>query len=848
MAGRVSRVIGSIWLWLAIAAGLAPGPGLAAPERGPLISRSAGSEEDPDGARVIVKYKALGSLMKALRAGGGFAGPQFAGTLAARHGVALRDGHAIEGRSQVIHGDRSLSSTQLAATLAADPDVEYAVPDLRRHALALPNDPLFAPSASISPVVGQWYLRAPDATLVSAIDAPAAWAITTGSAAIVVADVDTGVRFDHPDLAAKLLPGRNFVSANGVTGAGWSADASDPGDYTTRTNQCGDGLPPQPSSWHGTQTAGLLGAQTDNGIGMASVGYQVRVLPVRVLGPCGGYDSDIIAGMLWAGGLSSNPVANPNPARVINLSLGSSGSCTAAYADAMSRLTAAGVVVVAAAGNQEGLAVGTPANCSGVVAVTGVRQVGTKVGFSSIGAQVAIAAPAGNCVNPSGACLYPILTTTNSGTTIPVANDASYTNSSNYSVGTSFSTPLVAGTAALMLAANPALTPAQVTAKLKASARPFPVQPAGSTVPVCQPPSSVAQDECYCTTSTCGAGLLDAGAAVAAAAATAVPTASISASSASVVAGARVSFDGSGSTAPSGRTIASYQWAITSGASIASVSGSATGSSVSVATTGIGSFTIRLTVTDSAGESASASSTVVVNAPAAPTVRILASASVVGAGSSVTFDGSASAVASGLSIVSYQWSIASGAGLASFTSSTNAATATVATAGAASGSFTVQLTVTDSLGQQSSATSTVSVTPVGPSASIQVASTTVTVGSVVDFDGSGSTAVAGRTIAGYQWAITSGGAIAAFSGPTSGATAAVTTSGAGSFTVQLTVTDSAGATDTRATTISVNAVGPTNGAGAPAATGGGGGAMSGSWLLGLAAATVALAWPRRRRG
>jgi serine protease len=377
---------------------------------------------------------------------------------------------------------------------------------------------LYAASSGISPAVGQWYLRAPDATLVSAINAEAAWAITTGSPNIVVADLDTGVLFDHPDLANKLYPGYDFITTLSIAGDGGGIDnnAADPGDYTTR-GQCGRGVAATSSSWHGTQTAGLIGAQSDNGQGMASVGYNVMLLPVRVLGRCGGNDSDIIAGMLWAGGVSSYPTANPHPARVINMSLGGSGSCSVAYADAIQRLAAAGVTVVVAAGNDEGLALGSPASCSGVIAVAGVRHLGTKVGFSSVGAGVTIAAPGGNCVNDSGPCLYPILTTTNTGTAGPATN--TYSDSTNISVGTSFAAPLVAGTVALMLSANPELKPAEITGLIKATARPFPATSADATVPQCHAPNGVAQDECLCTTSTCGAGLLDAGAAVAAAAA-----------------------------------------------------------------------------------------------------------------------------------------------------------------------------------------------------------------------------------------------------------------------------------------------------------------------------------------
>ena len=151
---------------------------------------------------------------------------------------------------------------------------------------------------------------------------------------------------------------------------------------------------------------------------MAGVAPGVGVLPVRVLGKCGGYDSDIIAGMLWATGLPVPGVpANPYPARVINMSLGGDGACSAAYQDVVDQITAAGTVIVAAAGNSSGHAVAAPANCRGVIAVSGLRHVGTKVGFASLGPEVTIGAPGGNCVNTgaNSPCLYPILTTSGLG-------------------------------------------------------------------------------------------------------------------------------------------------------------------------------------------------------------------------------------------------------------------------------------------------------------------------------------------------------------------------------------------------------------------------------------------------
>ena len=262
---------------------------------------------------------------------------------------------------------------------------------------------------------------------------------------------------------------------------------------------------------------------------MASVGRNVRLLPVRVLGKCGGFDSDIIAGMIWAAGLSVPGVPiNPNPARVLNMSLRGDGACTSAYSDAISKVKAAGAIIVVAAGNSTGHAIGTPANCPGVIAVAGLRHLGTKVGFSDLGPEISISAPGGNCINTgaSDPCLYPILTTTNSGLTMPVADSdgaSIYTDSFNASLGTSFSAPLVSGTVALMLAAQPSFTPAQILAQLQISARSFPTQGSvnsdGTPVLQCVAPQPIGspqvdQLECYCTTKTCGAGMLDAGAAV----------------------------------------------------------------------------------------------------------------------------------------------------------------------------------------------------------------------------------------------------------------------------------------------------------------------------------------------
>ena len=298
-------------------------PALAAAPAGGATSPA------PKSARVIVQFKSNGSLMResALAARSGeMARVQHASRMSQRLGIALRDGNAVAPRTQVLLA-RGVSSADLVARLQADPDVEFAEVDARVRRADVPErSAVRRAGGGVTPAVGQWYLRVPGVNgEVSSIDAQQAWDITQGSPAIVVAVFDTGVRMDHPDLAGKLLRGYDFVSEDGTNnfatandGDGRDADPSDPGDWVTdaevgpgwrrskaKTAIVGD------SSWHGTQTTSLVAAATNDGAGMAGVGRNVRVLPVRVLGKCGGFTSDVIAGMYWAAGL---PIPG-NPAR-----------------------------------------------------------------------------------------------------------------------------------------------------------------------------------------------------------------------------------------------------------------------------------------------------------------------------------------------------------------------------------------------------------------------------------------------------------------------------------------------------------------------------------------------------
>jgi serine protease len=240
--------------------------------------------------------------------------------------------------------------------------------------------------------------------------------------------------------------------------------------------------------------------------------------------------------------------------------------------------------------------------------------VGTKVGFSDLGAAVTIAAPAGNCVNtaPGSPCLFSLDTTTNAGLTTPGTN--TYTDQLNANVGTSFASPLAAGVTGLMKAVNPALTPAALIARVKSSARAFPTTSDNANIPVCHVPTSPTdkQDtECICTTQVCGAGLLFASGAVN----EALRPVALAAVTGTLRAGNVVSLDGSKSGVATGRT-GTYQWSVvsaTSGASSPAIT-NATQSVASVPVQANGTVVMRLTVTDNLGASDTADVSIVMAA------------------------------------------------------------------------------------------------------------------------------------------------------------------------------------------------------------------------------------------
>lgn len=364
----------------------------------------------------------------------------------------------------------------LAATLKArDATIEYAEPDLVMRPLLTPNDSRYAE---------QWHLF--EST--GGLRADLAWDKSTG-AGVTVAVLDTGY-LPHADLAANLVMGYDFVSDAfvGNDGDGRDADARDPGDATV-AGECGNGQPAQDesSSWHGTHVAGTIAAVTNNATGVAGVAYGAKVLPVRVLGKCGGYLSDIADAIIWAsGGSVPGAPVNATPARVINMSLGGGGSCGTTYQNAINSARSRGTAIVVAAGNSNtDVSSSTPANCSGVITVAATGRTGARAYYSNYGTAVDVAAPGGDM---STGTVNGVLSTLSDGLTGPGADNYAFYQ------GTSMATPHVAGTVALMLAKNAALTPDEVETRLKSSARAFPGSCSG-----------------------CGVGLVDANAAVVAA-------------------------------------------------------------------------------------------------------------------------------------------------------------------------------------------------------------------------------------------------------------------------------------------------------------------------------------------
>jgi serine protease len=692
--------------------------------------RSLKRNSDPDATdRIIVKFRASPAAAEATETQARIA------ALGLRSGRALQLARSVSETMHSVRLDRLMSGAEtraIAAQLARDPAVEYAVPDRRRFVQATPNDPLYGtgdgagmPIGS-TPIAQQWYLVAPTSTLVASINAEQAWDLSngTGAAGAPVAVVDTGVLFDHPDLGrtssgGKLLAGYDFIQANDIAndGGGRDSDPSDPGDWISSAdlqNSTFEDCDVADSSWHGTHIAALIGARTNNSSGGTGVGWNTPVLPLRVLGKCFGNDSDILAAIRWAAGLTvSGVVVNPNPVRVVNLSLGGPATPNgcAAYESVASELASiptGGVIVVAAGGNTPG-PVHEPARCNGVLGVGGLRHNGTKVGFSSFGSQIGVSAPAGNCINSTGACLRPIVSASNTGTQAPSPTGMGYAGN----LGTSFSAPMVAGVAALMLARNSNLSLTQLRDRLTRSARQFPVD---LTLMNCDSAGFVPDSfgeypnggSCNCTASTCGGGMLDAHRA----ARSATEVLPVITGPATATVGQATNLSGASSLpAPTATAIAMFAWSSVSGPATPTL-GATNTSTLSFTASTAGTYVVRLTVTDD-GASPTTNSvdhTIVVANAGAPTIT----SNPVDTTARVGTDAIFSVTASGVGISAYQWQRSSDGVSWSNISNANGDTYTLTNVLTSDNGARFRVRVSNSVGTSDSASARLTVTSSSP--------------------------------------------------------------------------------------------------------------------------------------
>ncbi|BDU19667.1 S8 family serine peptidase [Dyella sp. GSA-30] len=416
-------------------------------------------------------------------------------------------GHRLAIGGDVVTTSRRLNAAetrQFVQQLAADPAVEFVQPDYMRQAV---DRPTISPAGAATFTVPndqyyagyQWDYLSPggtgfsDSSLGTSVanwggaNIQQAWTLADGTG-VVIASLDTGVT-NHPDLDLTLASaGYDFItdhtvsgrSTNGRVAGGW-----DTGDWTT-AGQCGAGQAAEASSWHGTHVFGTAGGElTNNSTGMVGTAFGAKVLPVRVLGHCGGSDSDIADAITWAsGGHVTGVPDNANPAKVISLSLGGSGTCSSSsvLGRAITGATGRGTAVVVAAGNSNANVSGfSPANCAGVVAVAATGITSKRAFYSNYGNGITLAAPGGGVYQNDGssgtqATTGFIWSTINAGSTTPT------TSTYGGMAGTSQATPHVAGTVALMQSYRLALgktllTTAQVTSLLRSSATVFHVTP-----------------------------------------------------------------------------------------------------------------------------------------------------------------------------------------------------------------------------------------------------------------------------------------------------------------------------------------------------------------------------------
>ena len=517
---------------------------------GPSTGNFASNNTARVSARLVVKYKAnnLPAGLSVAQINAQLSQPLTAQTvsqLQVAAGAGLTELFAIQNGAHVlaVAGKPNRQALDLAiANISKLPNVEYVEEDKILTAQMAPNDTYYTTGPSGNP--GLWDMwpvtavasPAPGGTGSYGADFQTAWDTVTGSG-VVVAVVDTGIT-PHVDIVGAggtvaagagsnlVSIGYDFISDCRMRGScpvtqtsgtvtTPLANATDLGDFLSSTD-CSDvnsyfhGCTASNSSWHGTHVAGTIAALGNNGVGVIGGAYSAKILPVRILGKGGGYTTDIANGIMWAAGLAvTGATTNPNPARIINMSLGGSGACSgsATFQNAINAAVAAGTVVIVAAGNSNAdVANYSPASCANVISVAAIGRDGSRAYYSNY------SSPATNHTNPTNVTLAAqggdmsksatfdpgILSSLNSAAQTPaVSAGSNYV----YYQGTSMATPHVVAVAALMIAKNPALTPAQIKTILSASS-------SLTAFPSFYTPSYAAYD--CATKGNCGAGILNA--------------------------------------------------------------------------------------------------------------------------------------------------------------------------------------------------------------------------------------------------------------------------------------------------------------------------------------------------